>query len=68
MKIDKETGLKPCPMCGSKAIIEEHYDGSVKIRCSNIAYCSIQQELWDDEEDAIAAWNRRYDSDEDDGR
>ena len=51
--------LKRCPFCGAEARIVTNYAGSVKIQCTNIYECSIHQEWWDSEEDAISAWNRR---------
>lgn len=71
MKIDKETGLKPCPMCGAPAKAWEWNLGA-RVDCSMWS-CSEGQEHYvgvggKTLEDAIAAWNRRYDSDEDDGK
>lgn len=82
MKIDKETGLRNCPFCGGKAkyetqvevepVIDEngaYIDGdtfySEYVHCPN---CGIYTDLYDGEGEAITAWNRRYDSDEDDGK
>lgn len=68
MKIDKEKGLKPCPFCGSIAVLLHNDAGASRVRCVHVVGCRIHQDWWDDKEDAIAAWNHRYDSDEDDGR
>ncbi len=54
-----ELKLKPCPFCDGEAREETNYAGEIRIRCSNIYRCSIHQEWFDMEEDAIAAWNRR---------
>lgn len=66
--IDKETVLKPCPLCGSMAVLLHNYAGASRVRCVDVVRCSIHQDWWDEEEDAIAAWNRRYEPDMDDGR
>ena len=67
MKIDKETGLKPCPFCSSNDV---HIGGTLGmkpfwVRCDN---CHADGPIKDTEGDAIAAWNRRYDPEVDDGR
>ena len=64
------TGLLPCPLCGSEALIERHeahtheiarfmpdYPGSVTVECQG-ADCgaAIIQDTW---EKAVAVWNRR---------
>lgn len=60
--------LKPCPCCGSKAIIGMYGDGfgrygsghgGYAIHCSNIYKCGLTQMKFDSEEEAIEAWNRR---------
>ena len=61
--------LIPCPFCGSEAKVVTNYQGQSSVECTNRVYCiASQMVFWDWEEDAIAAWNRRYDPEVDDGR
>lgn len=52
--------LKPCPFCGSKAVIQRN--GSYhRVCCPNIQDCPIEPRThWVlNQESAIKAWNRR---------
>ena len=60
--------LKPCPFCGGEAKLLTLTDGEVKVYgifcMSNLAGISQQEhfmDLYDDKQEAIAAWNRRMD-------
>ena len=66
MKIDKETGLeiKNCPFCGSEEIGISLNRNAWMSCCS----CGADGPYKDTKRQAIQAWNRRYDPDEDDGR
>ena len=49
--------LKPCPHCGGKAEWDSaDTDGSCRIECTN---CGATTSWLREDEDAIAAWNRR---------
>ena len=53
--------LKPCPFCGSEALLEDlgSYEkcGRYFVRCSK---CGIAQDnLWSTKKTAIIRWNRR---------
>lgn len=49
--------LLPCPFCGCKAMLNSNFH---KVFCSN-AFCTVmpQTQIFDTDEDAIKAWNRR---------
>lgn len=59
-----EKQLKPCPFCGSSAIVIEtryrHGENCYFIKCSN-NNCRVIPETYEHSEmtDAIEAWNRR---------
>ena len=55
----KETNVKPCPICGSKANLYEAYDSSWCVQCSK---CSLTSP-YSDKKEAIKAWNRRVNDD-----
>ena len=50
--------LKPCPFCGEVPIIS-YCDGEVLIRCENVHCIYVSTEWCANEQQAIAAWNRR---------
>ena len=49
--------LKPCPFCGSPAILRED-EGSYKVFCLG-AHCDAQYGWCADEKQAVNGWNRR---------
>ena len=59
--------LKPCPFCGSEAVIMEKVNHAgqlmcVKIACSKPLHCGAEISRWfwwDEVEQAYIAWNRR---------
>jgi len=51
--------IKPCPCCGREARVWEVAGDNVFVRCSNISKCGLKQEWFDDEQEAIDAWNKR---------
>lgn len=65
--------LKPCPFCGSKAELKRWWTGlgisryTNRVQCTN-KKCRCNSGDWKIKPKAIAAWNRRYVSDEDDGK
>ena len=55
--------LKPCPFCGSEAMLNCCHSTSKQqlvyyIDCTN-AYCAVMTKVFYDEEGVINAWNRR---------
>ena len=56
--IETDKVLKPCPFCGEEHINVERMDDSDEcwLECST---CGIETRLYDNEETAFAAWNRR---------
>lgn len=59
----KEAELKPCPFCGSAAILQNRIYGFARVgffvKCSN-GKCGIAQDFTSQtKETAIADWNRR---------
>ena len=52
-----ETKLKPCPFCGGEAYIDV-YDDKLYARCQG---CESMTALYDDNQEAIDAWNTRAD-------
>lgn len=49
--------LKPCPFCGGKAAAFEPVSGEwVHVLCPS---CGTESDYYDDEEEAIEAWNTR---------
>ena len=53
-------GLKPCPFCGGKAVIETsniEYSNYFA-RCTN---CRIQTQWYADKKRLVEVWNRRVD-------
>ena len=68
MKIDKKTGLRECPFCGSTDIKMRNGSNRYWLVCDD---CRTEgptprYDLWETPEDAIAAWNMRYDPEGDD--
>jgi hypothetical protein len=60
-KLPKMPELKPCPFCGGAVSLFASSDHSTAWEggCGNGA-CKVQPQVWElDEEQAIAAWNRR---------
>ncbi len=62
-----ETPIKPCPFCGSEAIIwgktGMSVTGKIDIKCGNVD-CSVMpvsDRLFETREGAINAWNKRAD-------
>ena len=60
MEMDK---LKPCPLCGGKAITERWYSGGIMymVKCSN-PDCAVPAESYPSGRNLIAVieqWNRR---------
>ena len=69
--MDKLIELKPCPFCGSAAVIEDSgpidkYRSGYQVRCPAIN-CPVDNPVafGDTENDAIAAWNTRVSSSSD---
>ena len=52
----KDTSLKPCPICGSKAKVHEAYDSSFCVQCST---CGLTSKYFCFHDDAVLAWNSR---------
>lgn len=52
--------LKPCPFCGSSAVIRSNGEYQYYVRCTNFD-CSVHPTTYvmTTPEKAIAAWNRR---------
>ena len=48
--------LKPCPFCGSELILIERTYGGTWVCCEG---CYTETKLYNTEEEAIEAWNRR---------
>ena len=63
------TRLKPCPFCGSEAMLNCCRSTSKPqlvyyiIDCTN-AYCSVMTRVFYDKDDVINAWNRRVDDEQ----
>lgn len=54
--------LLPCPFCGAEAVIDVEYNGidvTYGIHCPNCHCANIETGTYKKQE-AIAAWNRRY--------
>ena len=55
--------LKPCPFCGSSAVLREEYDyGYEGHNCSyhvECSFCLVEFPRFSDINVAIEAWNRR---------
>ncbi len=56
--------LKPCPLCGGKAIIMAKYDSFRKkmeygVYCSQC--CATMERVFQTQNNAVAQWNRRID-------
>ena len=62
MKIDKETGLRGCPFCKGYDMIVNWSD-EFFVEC---LICGARGPKRDEEEDAVATWNMRYDPEVDD--
>lgn len=60
--------LKPCPFCGNKAKTYNSTDNKWGLICSDPTETCIlgcgTQDIYDTEEEAIKAWNTRYDKKE----
>jgi len=52
--------LKPCPFCGWTKPVIEHIEGTYNVECPD---CASAGPLEDSRAQAIAAWNRRADTD-----
>lgn len=48
--------LKPCPFCGCRKIMVDYSASHQSIRCTK---CHVSTPLYQDENIAVAAWNRR---------
>ena len=59
MEIGVKVKLKPCPFCGSEAIVVNNYRGETRVECVNALSCGATQYWRDFEEGAIDAWNNR---------
>ena len=51
-----KTELKPCPFCGSKAVVQRMYDGNPYVCC--VGDCPVVLD-GETEQEAIEAWNTR---------
>jgi len=60
--------LLPCPFCDSQASVTTVFDDSpcYRVTCKNIYSCGVTQHWFDDEEQAISAWNKRVKEDDND--
>lgn len=62
MEIIKNGGPTPCPFCSEDSKIKVVTTGvTFKIRCGK---CGAQTKVFDNKEDAIAAWERRPSNDD----
>lgn len=52
--------LKPCPFCGSRAMIFKTFNGACYVQC---CVCGIGTLHCDDKEQLIKTWNRRTKND-----
>jgi Lar family restriction alleviation protein len=63
LELECKEGLKPCPFCRSNRIeietIHEDKDDLYYIRCKN---CEVNSGKFYRKENAVNAWNRRYDN------
>lgn len=50
------SNLLRCPCCGAEAEIPAHYPRHIYIRCTG---CALTTDVYDTEEQAVAAWNLR---------
>ena len=61
--------LAKCPFCGGEArICTGNNQTYFYVQCTNIYICGAKQEWFDSEEEAVKAWNHRYDTEVDDGK
>ena len=64
--------LKPCPFCGGTNIHIESWNDPTDEMGSYVCCYDCLASFWQQEaccqEDTIAAWNRRYDPEVDDGK
>ena len=51
-----ENKLKPCPFCTKKSAYIQRV---VSVYCVRCLFCGVKTRFCIDEEEAIAAWNRR---------
>ena len=63
--MEERDKLKPCPFCGRKAILGHDLSGCY-VKCNN-GMCKVMLTTWyyGTEEEAITAWNRRANDDND---
>lgn len=62
-----EETLRPCPFCGAEAELVRNSGGNYFARCTN-RQCAAKTRLYHENENgAIAAWNRRVSRGENDG-
>lgn len=55
--------IKPCPLCNSKDVECSKYNPRYYVRCNN-QDCQLTARLYETEQDAIEAWNKRPIEDE----
>ena len=63
--VDRSTALKPCPFCGSTGVdVTCEQPGGLEwwVRCSE---CGGATDIFDTEQEAVAAWNLRTPSERD---
>lgn len=48
--------LKPCPFCGSVHFSVLDFESRYRVECN---FCKARTGIWNSEQDAIDAWNRR---------
>ena len=53
--------LLPCPFCGGEAMLREWSSGThyYRVECVDLEYCDCHGVSYSTVEEAIAAWNRR---------
>lgn len=63
--MEERDKLKPCPFCGREAVIK-HGSCGYYAECNN-GMCKVMPTTWyyETEEEAITAWNRRKNNDND---
>lgn len=59
IKAAREIELKPCPMCGSKAVVDHDKHNHWYVCCVN---CLVATSTRYGQDDAIADWNTRLDA------